>query len=96
MYSTVKTLRSRGKKKDMREIQSDPGVSGDLVLALCGSLYELKIHATDDSTMQPIIPSLLDARLISMHNGKMLFRGFEQGSDGAEWAQEWSVLAMPR
>jgi hypothetical protein len=91
MYSIVKSLRIRGKRKSDREIQSEPGIAGDLTLALCGTVYELKLCRRDDSLKAPVIPELLDAKLIAMHGDKMLFRGLERGPEGAEWAQEWSV-----
>ena len=34
---------------------------------------------------------LIDARLVSMHDDKVLFRGVEQGADGAQFVQERSV-----
>jgi hypothetical protein len=96
MYSIVKRLRHRGIRKNDREIQCDPGTAGDMTLALCSGSFELKLAADDGSRQEPIIPVLLDARLITMHGAKMLFRGAERGPDGAECTQEWSVLVTSR
>jgi hypothetical protein len=91
MYSIVKRLRTRGIRKHDREIQSDQGLAGDLTLAMCAAGPELKLSSDDGSRQEPIIPVLNDAKLITMHGDKMLFRGFERGEGGAEYAQEWSV-----
>jgi hypothetical protein len=92
MYSIVKRLRQRGIRKHDREIQTDPGTVGDMTLALCSGSCELKLAADDGSRQEPIIPVLIEARLVTMHGAKMLFRGVERGPDGAECVQEWSVL----
>jgi hypothetical protein len=92
MYSIVKQLRHRGIRKNDREIQSAQGTAGDMTLALCAGGCELKLSTDDGSRQEPIIPILAEARLITMHGNKMLFRGIERGPDGAEHIQEWSVL----
>lgn len=91
MYSIVKRLRNRGLRKHDREIQSDQGTAGDLTLAMCGTGPELKLSSDDGSRQEPIIPVLGDAKLITMHGDKMLFKGIERGEGGAEYVQEWSV-----
>ena len=92
MYSIVKRLRNRGIRKHDREIQSDQGAAGDLTLAMCGGGPELKLSRDDGSRQEPIIPVLIDAKLVTMHSDKMLFRGVERGEGGAEYVQEWSVM----
>ena len=94
MYSIVKRLRSRGVRKHSRDIQTDQGARGDLTLALCGDGAELKLSSDDGSRQEPIIPVLLDAKLVTMHSDKMLFKGIERGEGGAEYAQEWSVMVL--
>lgn len=91
MYSTIKRLRDRGKRKHSRDIQADSGAGGVLTLANVGGIYELQLTDRNDSTMQPMIPTLYDAKLTTLGASRMLFRGYERGSDGAEWAQEWAV-----
>lgn len=96
MYS-VKQLRRHGARLSDRQIQSDPAIAGQLTMAMVGNTYELKLHAENDgSTREPLIPVLFDARLISMHGDKMLFRGLERrgGVDEATYLQEWSVKIM--
>lgn len=94
MYSIVKRLRTRGIRQHDRDIQSDQGVTGDITLSLCGDGAQLKLSSDDGSRQEPIIPVLLDARLVTMHHDKMLFRGIERGDGGAEFVQEWSVLVL--
>jgi hypothetical protein len=94
MYSIVKRLRHRGIRKHDREIQSDTGTRGDMTLALCSGGCELKLAADDGSRQEPVIPVLYEARLVTMHSAKMLFKGIERAPDGAECCQEWSVLVI--
>jgi hypothetical protein len=95
MYATITCLRERGKRRNDHQIDSDPGTAGDLILAMVGGVYELKLADIDDSQQQkPIIPSLYDARLVSMHGNGMLFRGYERGSDGAGYVQEWRAVML--
>lgn len=92
MYSKVKLLRKRGQRLHERDIHAAPAAEGDLTMVYCGGTPELKLAAWDDSTAKPIIPVLYDAKLMTMHGNKMLFKGLERDAQGAEWAQEWSVL----
>ena len=96
MYSTVKRLRTRGIRNHDRDIQSDQGTAGDITLVMCGGSAELKISSDDGSRQEPIMPILFDARLVTMHSDKMLFRGIERGEGGAEYVQEWSVMVTVR
>lgn len=91
MYSIVKRLRDRGRRRPDREIQADLGTAGVLSLACVAGVYELKLSDRNDSTMQPIMPVLCDVKLTTLGSSRMLFKGLERGPDGAEWAQEWSV-----
>lgn len=96
MHCKVKLLRSGGIRRHERDILSDPGTEGIATLALCGAFLELKLSAGDDSQQNPVIPILYDAKLVSMHSGKMLFRGLERsgGEEGPQFLQEWSVLVL--
>jgi len=96
MYCKVKLLRTRGARKHDREISSDTPIEGDMTLAMCAGIYELKLAASDDSQMKPLIPILYDARLVTMHGDKMLFRGLERAGaePDAQFLQEWSVMVM--
>jgi hypothetical protein len=97
MYSKVKTLRVRGARKHERDFSAEEPTAGDMTLAMCAGVYELKLAATDDSQQKPLIPTLYDARLVTMHGNKMLFRGLERvGTDAdAQFLQEWSVMVLP-
>jgi hypothetical protein len=84
MYSIVKRLRQRGLRKHINDVQSDPGSTGDVTLVLCGDGAQLKLS----------FPMLLDAKLVTMHTDKMLFKGIERGEGGAEYVQEWPVRIL--
>lgn len=79
MYSLVKRLRNRGVRKHDREIQTDPGMAGDMTLALCSGGCELKLAADDGSRQEPMLRVLYEARVITMNGSKMPFRG--EGAD---------------
>ena len=72
MYSKVKLLRNRGQRRHERDILSAQSSEGDLTMVMVGGVQELKLAKHDDSTATPIIPSLLDAKLTTMHGSKML------------------------
>ena len=91
MYSKVKPLRTRGLRRSDRDISAAKPVEGELTMLICGVTSELKLSSPTDSTAQPLIPILYDARLSAMHSNKMLFKGIERDSHGAEFVQEWSV-----
>jgi hypothetical protein len=97
MQCKVKLLRTRGARKHEREILSEDPVTGDMTLAMVAGVYELNLSASDDSQMKPLIPVLYDARLVTMHGNKMLFRGLERAGDepAAQYLQEWSVMVLP-
>jgi hypothetical protein len=63
---------------------------------MCAGGCEAKLSGDDGSRQEPIIPILYDARLVTMHGDKMLFRGLERSAEGTEWAQEWSVLVRTK
>lgn len=96
MYCKVKILRHRGARRSGQEIAADTGTEGDLTLTSVGADLQLKLAATDDSQQKPLIPVLIDARLVTMHGNKMLFRGLERAGaeDGAQYLQEWSVMVF--
>lgn len=87
----VKVLRIRGQRKPDRDILSSEAQEGDLTLAFCAGSADLNLNRLNDSTGTTLLPTLHDARLISMHSMKMLFRGIEKDRSGAEFVQEWSV-----
>jgi len=93
MYGKVKRLRERGKRLSDREIGAAPAVEGSLTLAMVGATLVLEVKPANTQVGTPLLPSLYEARLTTMHNGGMLFKGEErpQGNDGPAYVQEWSV-----
>jgi hypothetical protein len=69
---------------------------GDLTLTLGGDGAQLKLSSNNGSRENPILPVLIDAKLVTMHSDKMLFRGVERGEDASEYVQEWSVMVTSR
>lgn len=96
MLVKVKILRYRGSRRSDREIGSDAGVDGRISLYQSGGMCELKLFADDGSRQEPVIPVLFDARLVTMHGDKMLFRGIERAGaiEDAQYLQEWSVMVL--
>lgn len=91
MHYTVKILRHRGARRPEREILGESGTDGQLTGAHVGASFELKLSADDGSRQEPIIPVFSDAKLVSTHGDKMMFRGIETDAHGAQFVQEWSV-----
>jgi hypothetical protein len=92
----VKVLRDAGRRRHDQQIAKDDPIQGDLTLALCSGSYDLKLARLDDSRQEPILPVLHNAKLATMHGNKMLFQGVERDlRSGAEYVQEWSVVALP-
>jgi hypothetical protein len=95
MYVTITRLRERGKRRSDHDIDSDPGATGDLTLASVAGVIQLNLAARNDQQMKPIVPILYQAELVTMHGNGMLFRGYEKGSDGAGYVQEWRAVVLP-
>ena len=100
MYSKVKRLRVRGARRADREISSDPGTVGHITMLTVGATVEMKLHAAgDDSRRDPVIPSLFNPIIQSMHGPRMLFSGLERQGEQADpnaptFMQEWSIEVM--
>ena len=92
MHCTVKRLRKGGARLSDREIAAAPSTDGMVTFVSCAGVYQLKLHAPDDSQQKPLLPVLYHARLTTMHTGKMLFHGIEQSNGGAEYEQEWTLV----
>lgn len=90
MKVTVTRLRELGKRR--HNVDSDPGVAGDMTLAVVGTVTELKLADPNDQQMKPIIPILYEAQLVTLHGNSMLFRGYEKGRDDAGHVQEWRAV----
>lgn len=97
MYAKVKRLRQRGTRLPDREIASAPHVEGDVTLFGLGAGYVLAVKDPNNQVSDGLFPPLHEARLVTMHGNKMLFRGEERpdGDSGPAFVQEWSVLVEP-
>lgn len=91
----VKPIRQRGARMSDQQIQSLELMAGELTIYGIGTTIQLSLY--DGSAKQePLLPSLYDARLVSMHGNKMLFGGIERTGDplAAQYLQEWSVVIV--
>ncbi len=94
MYGKVKQLRRAGKRLTTRDIQSADYVEGEVrVYGLAGVIVAC-VTAANSQVGDPLLPLLYDAKLVSMHDRGMLFKGEErpQGDAGPAYIQEWSVM----
>lgn len=94
MKATVKILRSDGRRRADRDIQSQAGTIGMLTMATVEGSIELKLYDPNDSQLKPLIPPLWDARLVAMRGNRMLFQGLTARWGDGGVAQEWSVEVM--
>jgi hypothetical protein len=98
MYGKVKRLRDRGVRLSDHDIGRAHPVEGEVSLAGLGTTLVLEVRDPNSQVSQSLFPKLYDARLISMHGSKMLFKGEErpQGDAGPAFIQEWAVVVAPR
>jgi hypothetical protein len=96
MHVRAKQLRERGRRRSAQEIAADDGRVGELTLASVGPSWQLNLNDADSSVHAPLFPVLYDAGLTTMQGDKMLFKGVERASDGAEHVQEWSAQVLAR
>ena len=96
MLVKVKILRQCGARRSDREIGADAGVDGRISLYQSGGQCELKLFADDGSRQEPIVPILFDAKVVTIHGDKMLYRGIERAgaAEDAQYLQEWSVMVL--
>ncbi len=100
MYSKIKSLRIRGDRLLDHEISADPGTVGYMTVILLegvpvASVYD--VHNAGGSAT--LIPMLFRARLVTMHNDRMLMQGYERTGNQEDPAspvikQEWAVQVM--
>ncbi len=94
MFGKVKQLRRGGKRLSNHDIARSEFVEGEVrVYGLAGVIVACVTKA-DSQVGDPLIPLLYDAKLVSMHDRGMLFKGEErpQGDAGPAYIQEWSVM----
>ena len=99
MRVIVKLLCIMGRRRPDREIQGDPGTPGALNCAMVGARRRLSLTGFTDSRMQPLLPDLYDPTILSITNGKMLYRGVSHASVGeaettSKHEQEWSIMVL--
>lgn len=94
MYGKVKRLRVAGKRLADHDIARAEYVQGELTLAGLGATNVLTVTDPNSQVGASLFPSLYDARLVTMHGTKMLFKGEErpQGDQEPAYTQEWSVV----
>lgn len=94
MFGKVKQLRRAGKRLSTHDIQRADYVEGEVrVYCLAGAIVAC-VTSANSQVSDPLIPLLYDAKLVSMHDRGMLFKGEErpQGDAGPAYIQEWSVM----
>lgn len=98
MYGKVKRLRERGVRLSDLDIGRAQPVEGEVTVAGLGPTLVAQVRDPSSQVGTGLLPQLYEARLISMHSGKMLFRGEErpQGEAGPAYVQEWAVAVEPR
>lgn len=94
MYGKVKPLRSRGVRLSDHDIGRAQHVVGEVTLAGLGATLVLTVTDPNSQIGDSLLPQLYDARLVTMTQHKMLFKGEErpQGDAGPAYIQEWAVV----
>lgn len=94
MYGKVKRLRSAGKRLSDHEIGRAQPVEGEVTLAGLGATLVLTVVDPNSQVGGSLLPQLFDARLVTMTQHKMLFKGEErpQGDAGPAYVQEWALV----
>lgn len=95
MKVSVKAIRQYGIRHTDLKIASIEPTDGYLALYGVGTTLEITL-TNGDALRQPLMPVLYDARLVSMHDAKMLFAGIQRTPDknAAQYFQEWSVTIV--
>jgi hypothetical protein len=94
MYGKVKRLRERGARLSDLDIARAPFVEGELTLISLAGTGVLQVKDPNSQVGDSLFPRLYEARLITMHGDRMLFKGEErpQGEAGPAFVQEWAVM----
>jgi hypothetical protein len=100
MYSKIKRLRNLGERLDDRDISADLGTVGYMTVILLEGVPVASVFGEQGAAgRDPLIPMLFRARLVTMHNDRMLLQGYERTGDQEDPAspvikQEWAVQVM--
>ena len=94
MHGKVKRLRNRGARLSDQDIARSEYVEGEVTLSGLGTTLVLTVTDPNSQVGASLFPQLFEARLITMHGNKMLFKGEErpQGDAGPAFVQEWSMV----
>ena len=93
MFAKVKKLRHQGKRLSDREIGASLATEGELKVYGVGSAIQANVTDPNSQVGDPLLPTLYEARITTMHGLSMLLKGEErpQGDAGPAYVQEWSV-----
>ena len=94
MFGKVKRLRASGKRLSSHDIGRSDYVEGEVrVYSLAGAIVA-SVSNPAAQVSDSLLPDLYDAKLITMNEHGMLFKGEErpQGDAGPAFIQEWSVM----
>ena len=93
MIGNVKRLRHQGKRLSDREISAAPVVFGEVRIYGVGSSIVANVTDRNSQIGDPLLPTLYEARLTTMHGLAMLLKGEERpsGDAGPAYVQEWSI-----
>lgn len=94
MYGKVKRLRDRGRRLADHDISQAPFVQSEVTLVGLSTTYVLAVNDPGSQVGESLFPRLYEARLVTMHGNKMLFKGEErpEGDSGPAFVQEWTVV----
>lgn len=93
MIGKVKRLRHQGKRLSDREIGAVQAVAGEIRVYGVGSSVLANVTDPNSQVGDPLLPTLYEVRLTTMHGPGMLLKGEErpEGGTGPAYVQEWSI-----
>lgn len=93
MQGKVKRLRHLGKRLSDKEIAQAKFVEGSVKVYGIAGVIMAAVTDPNAQVGDPLIPLLYEAKLVTMTEAGMLFKGEErpQGDAGPAYIQEWSV-----
>ena len=100
MRVEVQTTYENGRELPKRERVLRPKFRGNLhvrearVQSLGRIATTADLSSVTDANEQLLLPTLLDARVLFLHDGQMRIRGVES-IQGAQYGQTWDVKVLP-
>lgn len=94
MFGKVKRLRASGKRLSSHDIGRSEYVEGEVRVYSLAGVIVASVSNPDSQVGGSLLPDLYDAKLVTMNEHGMLFKGEErpQGDTGPAYIQEWSVM----